>query len=82
MEPTTAQETNGWTARSIVTLGAIVGVASGMMMAGVEMIYGWISDSHRFWDAPMRSGRGWRDSSTSASPGTTCGRSSSGSAVT
>lgn len=53
MEPTTAQEMHGWTARSIVTLGAIVGLASGMMMAGVEMIYGWISDSHRFWDAPM-----------------------------
>jgi hypothetical protein len=36
-----------------VVVGAIGGAIAGMMMAAVEMIYGWISDTHTLWDAPM-----------------------------
>ena len=39
--------------RRIVVLGAIGGVLAGMMMAITEMIYGWVSSAHSFWDAPM-----------------------------
>jgi hypothetical protein len=28
-------------------------MAAGMMMAATEMLYGWASDAHTFWDAPM-----------------------------
>lgn len=34
-------------------VGAIGGMAAGMMMAAVEMIYGWASSAHTAWDAPM-----------------------------
>jgi hypothetical protein len=37
----------------VVVIGAIGGMIAGMMMAMVEMIYGWLSDAHTFWDAPM-----------------------------
>lgn len=42
-----------WTVGRIVLIGAIGGMIAGMMMAAVEMIYGWISEMHTFWDAPM-----------------------------
>jgi hypothetical protein len=41
------------TGKRIVLVGAIGGMVAGMMMAMVEMIYGWASDAHTFWDAPM-----------------------------
>jgi hypothetical protein len=34
-------------------VGALGGMAAGMMMAAVEMIYGWASSAHTAWDAPM-----------------------------
>jgi uncharacterized membrane protein YagU involved in acid resistance len=34
-------------------LGALAGSLGGVMMAGVEMIYGWASPAHSLWDAPM-----------------------------
>jgi hypothetical protein len=34
-------------------VGAIGGMTAGMMMAAVEMIYGWASSAHTAWDAPM-----------------------------
>src|SRR4051812_44892679 len=34
-------------------VGGAVGAAAGMMMAGVEMMYGWASGAHTAWDAPM-----------------------------
>jgi hypothetical protein len=34
-------------------VGAVAGVAAGMAMAAVEMIYGWASSAHTAWDAPM-----------------------------
>ncbi len=37
----------------VVIIGAIGGAIAGMMMAAVEMIYGWLSDAHSLWDAPM-----------------------------
>lgn len=42
----------GSTAR-ILTVGIVGGMVAGMMMAMVEMIYGWLSDEHTLWDAPM-----------------------------
>lgn len=39
--------------RHVLIVGAIAGVVAGMMMAMVEMLYGWLSDSHSIWDAPM-----------------------------
>lgn len=41
------------TAKRIVLVGAFGGMVAGMMMALVEMLYGWASDAHTFWDAPM-----------------------------
>lgn len=38
---------------SVIVIGAIGGMIAGMMMAAVEMVYGWLSDAHGFWDAPM-----------------------------
>ncbi len=40
------------TKRSML-VGAVGGMAAGLMMAVVEMIYGWASSSHTAWDAPM-----------------------------
>src|SRR4051794_41425371 len=40
-------------ARRILLLGALAGSLAGLMMAGVEMIYGWASPVHSVWDAPM-----------------------------
>ena len=37
----------------ILLLGALAGSLAGLMMAGVEMIYGWASPAHFLWDAPM-----------------------------
>jgi hypothetical protein len=34
-------------------VGGAAGAAAGMIMAGVEMIYGWASGAHTAWDAPM-----------------------------
>lgn len=34
-------------------VGVVAGAAAGMMMAGVEMTYGWASRAHTAWDAPM-----------------------------
>jgi hypothetical protein len=39
--------------RRITLVGAIGGMLAGMMMAIVEMLYGWASAAHTFWDAPM-----------------------------
>ncbi len=39
--------------RRIVVLGALGGVLAGMMMAMTEMVYGWVSSAHSFWEAPM-----------------------------
>jgi hypothetical protein len=41
------------TGKRILLVGAVGGMIAGMMMAIVEMIYGWASDAHTFWDAPM-----------------------------
>jgi hypothetical protein len=41
------------TGKRIVLVGAIGGMVAGMMMALVEMLYGWASEAHAFWDAPM-----------------------------
>jgi hypothetical protein len=42
-----------WSPARIVVLGALGGMVAGMMMAGIEMLYGWISSAHTAWDAPM-----------------------------
>src|SRR3954463_14735429 len=39
--------------KRILLLGALAGSLAGLMMAGVEMIYGWASTMHSLWDAPM-----------------------------
>jgi uncharacterized membrane protein YagU involved in acid resistance len=39
--------------KRILLLGALAGSLAGVMMAGVEMIYGWASPAHSVWDAPM-----------------------------
>ena len=39
--------------KRILLLGALAGSLAGVMMAGVEMIYGWASPVHSVWDAPM-----------------------------
>src|SRR4051794_38541989 len=39
--------------KRILLLGALAGSLGGLMMAGVEMIYGWASPVHSLWDAPM-----------------------------
>jgi uncharacterized membrane protein YagU involved in acid resistance len=38
---------------TVLVVGAVGGMIAGMMMAAVEMIYGWLSEAHSFWDAPM-----------------------------
>ncbi len=37
----------------IVMVGAIAGVLGGIVLMLTEMIYGWASSAHAFWDAPM-----------------------------
>lgn len=39
--------------KRVLLIGAAGGMAAGMMMAAVEMIYGWASSTHTAWDAPM-----------------------------
>lgn len=39
--------------RRILLVGSLGGAAAGMMLAMVEMLYGWASSTHTFWDAPM-----------------------------
>src|SRR3954463_2207500 len=39
--------------KRILLLGALAGSLAGLMMAAVEMIYGWASPMHSLWDAPM-----------------------------
>ena len=39
--------------KRILLLGALAGSLGGVMMAAVEMIYGWASPAHSVWDAPM-----------------------------
>ena len=41
----------GW--RRILLVGGLGGAVAGMMLALVEMIYGWASPAHTLWDAPM-----------------------------
>jgi hypothetical protein len=41
------------TPKRIILIGAVGGTIAGMMMAIVEMLYGWASRAHTFWDAPM-----------------------------
>lgn len=53
MEPRTDAAGLSVDARRIVVLGAVGGVLAGMMMALTEMIYGWVSEAHTAWDAPM-----------------------------
>lgn len=52
MELTSTREPR-WTLRRIVLVGAVGGMLSGMMMGAVEMIYGWLSPAHTFWDPLM-----------------------------
>ena len=40
-------------ARRIVLIGAAGGMAAGMMMALVEMLYGALNSTRSFWDSPM-----------------------------
>jgi hypothetical protein len=60
-----------WTALRILVVGAGVGAIAGMMMAAVEMLYGWASDAHTLWDAPMAIRAGVAGLTTSVSPATT-----------
>jgi hypothetical protein len=53
-----------------------------MMMAAVEMIYGWASSAHTAWDAPMGIWAYIGGLKTSATRPTTSGRSCSESAGT
>ncbi|MEX2210364.1 MAG: hypothetical protein WD689_01175 [Gaiellaceae bacterium] len=39
--------------KRVLTIGTLGGMLAGMMMAAVEMLYGWLSEAHTFWDAPM-----------------------------
>jgi lauroyl/myristoyl acyltransferase len=39
--------------KRLLLIGAVGGMAAGVMMAAVEMIYGWASSAHTAWDAPM-----------------------------
>jgi len=48
-----AVSTEWSTGKRVVVIGAVGGAIGGMMLAMVEMLYGWFSDSHTFWDAPM-----------------------------
>jgi hypothetical protein len=41
------------TTKRVILVGAGAGVAGGLAMAGVEMLYGWVSSAHTAWDAPM-----------------------------
>jgi hypothetical protein len=34
-------------------VGSAAGAAAGLVMAGVEMLYGWVSSAHSAWDAPL-----------------------------
>ena len=40
------------TKRTLI-VGVAAGAAAGLVMAAVEMIYGWASSAHTAWDAPM-----------------------------
>lgn len=51
LQPQTSEA--AWTAKRIVTLGAIGGMLAGMMMGMTEMFYGWASPHHTFWDPLM-----------------------------
>lgn len=42
-----------WTLPRVLAVGAGGGMVAGMMMAAVEMLYGWVSSAHTAWDAPM-----------------------------
>ncbi len=53
METVTERTHGRWTARRILGGAAVAGVAAGTVMAAVEMAYGWISEAHTPWDAPM-----------------------------
>lgn len=70
------------TGKRVVVIGAVGGTIGGMMLALIEMLYGWLSDAHTFWDAPMAIWAGSVGSSTSAAQATTSARSSSGWAAT
>lgn len=39
--------------KRILIVGGAAGAAGGLVMAAVEMIYGWASSAHAAWDAPM-----------------------------
>jgi hypothetical protein len=39
--------------KRMLVFGVAAGVAAGMAMAAVEMVYGWASSAHTAWDAPM-----------------------------
>lgn len=41
------------TGKRVMVIGAVGGAIGGMMLAMIEMLYGWLSDAHTFWDAPM-----------------------------
>lgn len=44
---------NWSTGKRVAALGATGGAIGGMMLAMIEMLYGWLSDGRTFWDAPM-----------------------------
>jgi hypothetical protein len=47
------QAGRGSAVKRVLIIGSIGGMVAGMMMAMVEMLYGWASSAHTFWDAPM-----------------------------
>ncbi len=53
METVTERTHGRWTAARLLGVGAIAGIVAGTMMAAVEMVYGWIAETHTPWDAPM-----------------------------
>ena len=53
MDPRTNRERSSVDLRRVAVVGAVGGMLAGMMMAMLEMFYGWASGAHTFWDAPM-----------------------------
>jgi hypothetical protein len=70
------------TGKRVVVIGATGGAIGGMMLAMIEMLYGWLSDSHTFWDAPMAIWAWVGGIEHFGSPATTSARSSSAWAAT
>lgn len=52
-EQAVAKAGERWPMRRIALVGVLGGMAAGTTMGLVEMLYGWASDAHTFWAAPM-----------------------------